>query len=170
MNKTILALAAASAIALPAAPAFALELDASPNAAFAAGYENASAGSVLGYAAEDRWNDRRYRDRRDYRESRRDYRDGYRDARRHEARYDRYGRYAEPRRVSRNDKVWRGRDGRYYCERDNGTTGLIIGAAGGALIGREIDSRGDRTVGTLLGAAIGGLLGREIDRGGARCR
>jgi len=66
--------------------------------------------------------------------------------------------------------VWRGRDGRYHCERDNGTTGLIIGAAGGALIGREVDNRGDRTVGTILGAAVGGLLGREIDRGEARCR
>jgi len=84
--------------------------------------------------------------------------------------YDNHGRYIEPRRVSRRDRVWRGRDGRYYCERDNGTTGLIIGAAGGALLGREIDSRGDRTLGTVLGAAIGGLLGREIDRGEARCR
>ncbi|MEO5707557.1 MAG: glycine zipper 2TM domain-containing protein [Alteraurantiacibacter sp.] len=84
--------------------------------------------------------------------------------------YDDRGRYTEPRRVSRGDSVWRGNDGRYYCRRDNGTTGLIIGAAGGALIGREVDSQGSRTVGTVLGAAIGGLLGREIDRGGARCR
>ncbi len=84
--------------------------------------------------------------------------------------YDDNGRYTEPRRVSRGDSVWQGNDGRYYCRRDNGTTGLIIGAAGGALIGREVDSQGSRTVGTILGAAIGGLLGREIDRGGARCR
>ncbi len=84
--------------------------------------------------------------------------------------YDRDGRYLEPRRVSRNDRVWRGRDGQYYCQRDNGTTGLIIGAAGGALLGRTIDTRGDRTVGTLLGGALGAVLGREIDRGGARCR
>jgi uncharacterized protein YcfJ len=66
--------------------------------------------------------------------------------------------------------MWRGNDGRYYCQRDNGTTGLIIGAAGGALAGRAVDTQGDRTVGTLLGAAIGGVLGREIDRGEARCR
>ena len=84
--------------------------------------------------------------------------------------YDRYGRYYEPRRISRSDRVWRGRDGRYYCERDNGTTGLIIGAAGGALLGRAIDSRGERATGTILGAAAGALLGREIDRGEARCR
>ncbi len=112
--------------------------------------------------AGDRWDDDRYEERDDRRDYRRDRR-GYDD-------YDRYGRYREPRRVSRGDHVWRGDDGRYYCERGNGTTGLIIGAAGGALLGREVDSRGDRTVGTILGAALGGLLGREIDRGGARCR
>lgn len=83
--------------------------------------------------------------------------------------YDERGRYIEPRRVSRSE-VWRGNDGRYYCRRDNGTTGLIVGAAGGALVGRAIDTRGERTTGTILGAAIGGLIGREIDRGEARCR
>lgn len=86
------------------------------------------------------------------------------------ARYDRYGRYAEPRRLSRNDRVWRGRDGRYYCKRDNGTTGLIVGAAAGALLGRSLDGGRDRTLGTLLGGAGGALLGREIDRGGMKCR
>lgn len=91
---------------------------------------------------------------------------GYRDR----GMYDDRGRYYEPRRVRRGDAVWQGRDGRYYCRRDNGTTGLIIGAAGGAIVGREVDNRGDRAVGTILGAALGGLLGREIDRGNARCR
>jgi hypothetical protein len=84
--------------------------------------------------------------------------------------YDARGRYYEPRPVSRRDRVWRGRDGRYYCRRANGTTGLIIGAAGGALLGREIDGGRDRAAGTIVGAALGGLLGREIDRGRARCR
>ena len=37
--------------------------------------------------------------------------------------YDRRGYYIEPRRISRADRMWRGRDGRYYCKRDNGTTG-----------------------------------------------
>lgn len=84
--------------------------------------------------------------------------------------YDSRGRYYEPRRIGRDDRIWRGRDGKYYCRRENGTTGLIIGAGVGALIGREIDSRGDRTVGTILGAVGGGLLGREIDRGSLQCR
>lgn len=93
----------------------------------------------------------------------------YKHARHHE-RYDRYGRYYEPRRLSYDDRVWRGRDGRYYCKRDNGTTGLIIGAAAGALLGRELDGGRERTVGTILGAAGGGLLGRALDRGELRCR
>ena len=82
--------------------------------------------------------------------------------------YDRDGRYYEPRRVSRN-QVWRGNDGRYYCRRGNGTVGLVIGGAAGALAGRAIDTRGERTTGTILGAAAGALLGREIQKE-LRCR
>lgn len=86
------------------------------------------------------------------------------------AKYDAQGRYYEPRRLTRSDRVWRGDDGRYYCRRDNGTTGLIIGGAVGALLGREIDGGRDRTLGTIIGAAGGALLGKEIDSGGLRCR
>jgi len=60
--------------------------------------------------------------------------------------------------------TWRGNDGRYYCKKSNGTTGLLIGGAGGALLGREIDGGRDRTTGTILGAAVGALLGRHVDR------
>ncbi|MDP3677090.1 MAG: glycine zipper 2TM domain-containing protein [Novosphingobium sp.] len=69
-------------------------------------------------------------------------------------------------------RYWRGDDGRYYCKRSNGTTGLLIGGAAGALVGREIDTHGSRTTGTVLGAAAGALIGREIDRNrsSARCR
>jgi len=70
----------------------------------------------------------------------------------------------------RGARTWRGEDGRYYCRRDNGTTGLLIGGAVGGLAGHEIAGRGDRTLGTILGVAGGALLGREIDRGGSRCR
>lgn len=69
-----------------------------------------------------------------------------------------------------NFRSWRGKDGRTYCRRKNGTTGLVVGAAVGALAGREIAGRGDRTVGTIIGAAGGALLGREIDKGKRRCR
>ena len=86
------------------------------------------------------------------------------------AMYDSRGYYIEPRRIDRSSRVWRGNDGRYYCKRDNGTTGLVIGAGVGALAGHELAGRGDKTLGVILGAAAGGLLGREIDRGGLKCR
>ena len=69
-----------------------------------------------------------------------------------------------------NFRSWRGKDGRMYCKRKNGTTGLVIGGAVGALAGREIAGRGDKTVGTIIGAAGGALLGREIDKGKRRCK
>jgi hypothetical protein len=74
---------------------------------------------------------------------------------------DRYygNRRGHDERVYRNTRVWRGNDGRTYCRKKDGTTGLIIGGAAGALLGREVDSRGDRTLGTVLGAAAGALLG-----------
>lgn len=84
--------------------------------------------------------------------------------------YDTGGRYIHPRRITRDSYVWRGRDGRYYCRRDNGTTGLIIGAGVGALAGHELAGRGDRTLGAILGGVVGGVLGREIDRGDLQCR
>jgi len=61
-------------------------------------------------------------------------------------------------------RTWRGADGRLYCRKSNGTTGLIVGGAAGALVGRQIDSRGSRTTGTVLGAAVGALLGRHVQR------
>jgi uncharacterized protein YcfJ len=67
-------------------------------------------------------------------------------------------------------REWRGRDGRRYCRKPDGTTGLVVGAVGGALVGRAIDTRGDRTLGTLGGAAAGALAGRAIERGGSNCR
>lgn len=109
------------------------------------------------------------RDRDDRRDDRWDRRDDRRDWRRDD-RYDDRGRYRQPHRMTRNDRAWRGNDGRYYCKRDNGTTGLIIGAGVGALAGHQIAGRGDRTLGAILGGVAGGALGREIDKGGLQCR
>jgi hypothetical protein len=81
-----------------------------------------------------------------------------------------HNRYREPQYIRDDSRVWRGDDGRYYCKRDDGTTGLIIGAAVGGLAGHEIAGRGDKTLGAILGAAGGALLGREIDRSNYRCR
>ena len=111
------------------------------------------------------WNDRRGRYDR-YDDRRYDRYDGGRYYNNYESRG---GYYGEP--VHADTRIWRGNDGRYYCRRSNGTTGLLIGAAGGALLGREIAGRyGDRTLGAILGAAGGAILGRAIDRGSTRCR
>ncbi len=71
-----------------------------------------------------------------------------------------------------NGPTWRGRDGRLYCRRSNGTTGLVVGGAAGALIGRELDGGRSRATGTILGAAVGALVGREVQRSRSqrRCR
>ena len=84
-------------------------------------------------------------------------------------RYYRDGSYYADRRLTRADRIYRGNDGRYYCRRGDGTTGLIVGGAVGALIGRELDRGGSRTLGTLIGAGAGALLGREVTRGNLRC-
>ena len=67
-------------------------------------------------------------------------------------------------------RYWQGNNGRYYCHRSNGTVGTIVGAAGGALVGRAIDTHGSRTTGTVLGAAAGALLGRSVARNNVHCR
>ena len=60
--------------------------------------------------------------------------------------------------------TWRGADGRTYCKRANGTTGLFIGGAAVALAGRAVDRNASRATGSILGGAIGALLGRQVER------
>jgi hypothetical protein len=74
--------------------------------------------------------------------------------------------------LSDNDRIYRGSDGRYYCKRNDGTTGLIVGGAAGGILGNVIDGGHSRTVGTLLGAAVGAVAGKAIDQSNSqmRCR
>ena len=153
-RNTALALAAAG-LAVPAIPAAAAD--------FPLGASRAA-------PAEQSWEHGRDRGRHN----------GWDRGRGNRDRYDRYGGrssgyyqptrsyYSEP--VYRDTRVWRGNDGQYYCQKRDGTTGLIIGAAAGAIIGREVDSRGDRTLGTVLGAAAGAILGKKVAQGGSSCR
>lgn len=85
------------------------------------------------------------------------------------SRYYRDGRYYRERRLGRNDRIYRS-NGRYYCRRPDGTTGLIVGGVLGGLLGNALDDGRSSTLGTLLGAGGGALLGREVDRGNIRCR
>ena len=86
-------------------------------------------------------------------------------------RYYREGPQYSERRLGDADEVYRGSDGRYYCKRSDGTTGLIVGGAGGALLGNLIDGGRNRVAGTLIGGALGALLGRSVDQNSeVRCR
>ena len=87
------------------------------------------------------------------------------------ARYYRDDPRYQERRLGPNDEVYRGSDGRYYCKRSDGTTGLVIGAIGGAVIGNLIDGGRNRAAGTLIGGALGALIGQSIDQNSdVRCR
>ena len=145
-------------------------------------------------AAQSRVDEQRWRDaQRRFDEERRVYereRDRYEEAVRRDEDYGRYDSRDDPyatdydaaryyrddpryqeRVLGANDQVYRGSDGRYYCRRSDGTTGLIVGGAAGALAGRAIDGGRSRTTGTILGAAAGALIGREIERSREiRCR
>ena len=77
----------------------------------------------------------------------------------------------QERALSAQDEVYRGEDGRYYCRRSDGTTGLVIGAGVGALTGRAIDGGRNRAGGTIVGGVLGALIGREVERSqDMRCR
>jgi hypothetical protein len=80
------------------------------------------------------------------------------------------GSYAE-RRLGASDEVYRGSDGRYYCKRNDGTTGLVVGAAAGGILGNVVDGGHNRVAGTLIGGALGALAGKSIDQNSdIRCR
>jgi len=102
---------------------------------------------------------------RGYDWNRPDPRYGYYDA----SRYYRSGNYGE-RRLTRYDRIYRGSDGRYYCRRSDGTTGLIVGGVLGGLLGNALSNGHSSTLATILGAGGGALLGQSIDRGNVRCR
>jgi hypothetical protein len=108
---------------------------------------------------ESAWEHSKKKDRRYYRNG---------SSRNYYAAQPRRGYYGEP--VNYRTRAWRGNDGRYYCKKENGTTGLLIGGAAGALAGHQIAGSGDRTLGALLGAAGGALLGRAIDLSDSHCR
>lgn len=78
-------------------------------------------------------------------------------------------RYRE-RRLGDNDRIYRGRDDKYYCRRNDGSTGLIVGGIAGGVIGNVIASGRSETLGTVIGAIGGAAVGREIDRSNVRCR
>lgn len=85
-------------------------------------------------------------------------------------RYYRDGPNYRERRLNRNDRVYVGQDGRYYCRRNDGTTGLVIGGLAGGALGAAVRPGGSSLLGALLGGAAGAAAGEAIDRDNVRCR
>ena len=104
---------------------------------------------------------------RDYREDRDDYRDRVRDCDYYNYREDH--RHHARRVVRYEERVYRGDDGRYYCHRSDGTTGLIVGAVAGGLIGNQLARGKSATLGTLLGAGAGALIGEAVEKDTVYC-
>lgn len=180
--KSVFLAATMAAVALPAAPAFAQ----TPNET------NRDYRQDVREAEREYQRDlRRADDPEDVREAREEYREERREAREERReelrdwrryrnfdynrlepgqqryyadRYYRSGNYYRPRRLAYGERVYRGYDGRYYCRRDDGTTGLIVGGLAGGVIGHEVAPGDSQVLGTLLGGAAGALLGRAIDR------
>ena len=97
------------------------------------------------------------------------------DAQRYGDRHGRAYRQAYRDGYNHGPRSYRGGDYRYdrgsrRC--NNGTTGTIVGAIAGGLLGRTIDTRGDRALGTVLGAGAGALAGNAVEKSGNRgyCR
>lgn len=106
----------------------------------------------LGACASDNYNDRRGYGRSGY-------------DNRHDERRDNHYR----RQLKDSDRIYRDRQGRYRCKRDDGTEGTIVGALAGGVLGNIIAPGESKTLGTILGAGAGALAGRAIDRGDIQC-
>ena len=97
------------------------------------------------------------------------YDDRYYGQQRYVQNYDR--RYANQRYANQrynNQRTYNGGYYNHYGQRCSGSTGTIIGAIAGGLLGSQVAGRGDRTLGAILGAGAGALGGRAIDRSDCR--
>jgi hypothetical protein len=68
------------------------------------------------------------------------------------------------------NRSYYGRNSYSYRCRGNGTTGTVLGAIVGGLLGdAAVGRHGDGTAGAIVGAGVGALAGRAIDRSDDRC-
>ena len=72
--------------------------------------------------------------------------------------------------LSQDERVYHGRDGRYYCRRSDGTTGLIVGGIAGGVLGSVIADGDSKPLGAILGAIVGGAAGAAVDSNRVTCR
>jgi len=86
--------------------------------------------------------------------------------------------YRQQQRYYNQQQQYYGQQQAYYGNRrqrcSKGTTGLVVGGAAGALLGRHVERGSNRsrysgnrrsgTTGAILGGAIGALVGRQVAR------
>lgn len=134
-----------------------------------------------------RWD---YDNRDDRRDERRAYANGYRDGARQpyyrqSGRQPGYGNgwdrgpvyhgnvgygsgYRQP--AYRGGNYWVGHNGRIHCRRNDGSTGVIVGAVAGGTLGNILAQNGDKRLGSIIGGTLGAILGKELDKGNGVCR
>lgn len=138
-------------------------------------------GYVQGLRSDDR--------RGNKRDDRRAYSQGYRDGVRADNRQTNYrsnrngyssGWTNQPVYYGNNGGNWNGNsqqypyfwgsNGQVNCRRQDGTTGLLVGALAGGTLGNMVSSQGDKRLGSVIGGTLGAVLGNEIAKGNMRCR
>jgi hypothetical protein len=147
-------------------------------AALVGGCASDGYGNRPGYAADSRGGEWGYYDQSSYdRYGRYDYNNPDPNAGGYYAdQYYRPDRRYRERALTNDDRVYRGRDSRYYCRRSDGTTGLIVGGLAGGTLGAAIAPGDSRALGAILGGLGGAVIGQSVDRGnqrqgnGVRCR
>lgn len=116
-----------------------------------------------------------------YQTSRGYYGNGYNNGRYAQRDYRNYGNHYGSRYVDTRynngygngyygNRSYYGRNSYSYRCRSNGTTGTVLGAIVGGLLGdAAVGRHGDGTAGAIVGAGVGALAGRAIERSGDRC-
>lgn len=72
--------------------------------------------------------------------------------------------------ASQQNPYWWGANGQVQCRRQDGTTGLVVGALAGGTLGNMIAREGDKRLGSVIGGTLGAVLGNELAKGNVRCR
>jgi hypothetical protein len=148
MLKKIIISTAVAASALTALPAAA---EAQSRYGYSSRYDNGyyNQGYGRGYSNQSqRYANQRYYNQRGY--NQRGYNQGY-----YNQGYD--------------QRTYNGGYYSHYGQRCSGSTGTIIGAIAGGLLGNQVAGRrGDGTLGAIIGAGAGALAGRAIDRSNCR--
>lgn len=72
--------------------------------------------------------------------------------------------------MSYNDRIFAGEDGRFYCQRHDGSLGLAVMAGGGPLPANLLRQNRSAKLGALIGSDGGTAVRHAVDAGALICR